>query len=99
MNIFKRIRAQIHSITSGHRLRKQQEELHRQQLRNLRLKLEENIRLNQAQCPHLQGSNPLSEESSELTSIVWHYFNDLTWRGICTTCQRKFVPSDKDFYF
>lgn len=50
-------------------------------------------------CLHLAGCSVLSEWHSDLTAIVWHYYNDKVWRGICLVCQRLFVPEDKDYNY
>jgi hypothetical protein len=53
----------------------------------------------QAECLHIAGCNPLSEEfdSRGRTSIVWHSLNTGEIVGICTNCLRYFFPSDPDY--
>lgn len=53
--------------------------------------------LEQSSCPHLQGSNILSEESGDRTAVLWHRLDNGVWFGICTNCQREFWPEDKDY--
>ena len=69
----------------------------RRQMRALEKRMADAVAARQRECPHLQGCNPLSETYSTMTSIVWHFYDDQVWRGICTVCLRKFVPADKDF--
>lgn len=65
----------------------------------LQERLQAAIKKDQEECPHLQGSSRLSFIPSHLTSIVWHRYNDDIVRGICTNCQRKFVPEDDDYKY
>lgn len=53
----------------------------------------------QDDCPHLQGSAIRGGYTSELTSIVWHTFEDDPdhQKGICTNCQRIFSYTDPDY--
>jgi hypothetical protein len=61
----------------------------------------------QDDCPHLQGcSGPLNLAGSVLgglkTSIIWHTFEDDEKgkpKGVCTNCQRVFLPTDKDYEY
>ena len=75
----------------------------RKQERLLRERQEKSQELEQANCPHIAGSSPLSEcrDIADRTSIVWHRINsdlgDPRDIGICTICQRKFFPEDEDY--
>jgi ElaB/YqjD/DUF883 family membrane-anchored ribosome-binding protein len=53
----------------------------------------------QDNCPHVAGCNPLSEMQDTFgrTSIVWHTLGTGAAVGICTVCQRIFLPEDKDY--
>lgn len=69
----------------------------RESMRKQREKFHADLIASQELCPHLQGSNPLSEMSSQLTSIAPHRLDDGTVIGICTNCLRVFRPGDKDY--
>lgn len=57
------------------------------------------VKAEQDRCPHIAGSNPLSEDRdhSGRTSIVWHITDTGETVGICTNCQREFWPADEDY--
>lgn len=76
---------------------KENEEKQRAAMREMQARIKKNIADEQDACKHLQGSNVLSEKAGSFTSIIWHFFPDKTLRGICTTCQRWFVPTDPDY--
>jgi hypothetical protein len=71
----------------------------RTQMRDQRIKIMENMKLEQASCPHLQGSNPLSDFPSPhgLTSIVQHILDTGEMIGVCTNCGRIFRSCDPDY--
>lgn len=69
----------------------------RKQNRIARERKEANIKADQENCPHLQGSHPLSQKTGEGTSIVKHRLDDNRVVGICTNCLRVFEPTDKDY--
>jgi len=46
-------------------------------------------------CSHLQGD--LGIMAGPKTAIVWHMYDDKVIRGICTQCNRFFVPEDSDY--
>lgn len=50
-------------------------------------------------CDHIAGSNPLSEQRdiAGRTSIAWHRNDVGVEQGICTICQRVFLPHQKDY--
>lgn len=53
----------------------------------------------QEKCPHIAGSNPLSEQTDYhgRTSIVWHTLPTKETVGICLNCQRQFWSTDADY--
>ena len=71
----------------------------RKQMREQRLKIMENMKLEQATCPHLQGSNPLSDFPSPhgLTSFVQHILDTGEMIGVCTNCGRIVRSCDPDY--
>lgn len=63
-----------------------------------REKQERNLQISRDNCPHMQGSNSLSDFAGQLTSIVWHRLDDgITPFGLCTNCGRQFWPDDPDY--
>lgn len=56
-----------------------------------------NVKAEQGSCPHMQGSNALSEFSGQLTAIVQHKTDIGEVVGICTNCIRVFRTSDPDY--
>lgn len=68
-----------------------------EQTRELQERLRRTLELDRANCPHMQGSNALSEEQGTRTSIWWHRLDSGTYWGICSNCQRQFWPSDPDY--
>lgn len=62
-----------------------------------RERLQRDLEASQESCPHLQGSNALSDFSGQLTSIVYHRLDTGAVIGICTNCLRVFKPGDKDY--
>lgn len=71
----------------------------RKQMREQRLKIMEQMKLEQASCPHLQGSNPLSDFPSPhgLTSFVQHILDTGEMIGVCTNCGRIVRSCDPDY--
>jgi hypothetical protein len=71
----------------------------RKQMREQRLKIMEQMKLEQASCPHLQGSNPLSDFPSPhgLTALVQHVLDTGEMIGVCTNCGRIFRSCDPDY--
>lgn len=76
--------------------------------RKLREKQEALVAKVQAECLHVAGANPIGEGVYDIagrSSIVWHRMNpkpgngslDVQDIGICTICQRKFLPEDEDY--
>jgi hypothetical protein len=61
--------------------------------------MEAAVKAAQDQCPHLAGSNPLSDQPDLLnrTSIIWHTSDSSETYGICTNCQRVFHENDADY--
>jgi hypothetical protein len=53
----------------------------------------------QENCPHLAGSNPLSDQSDLLgrTCIIWHTSDVGETFGICSNCQRVFRENEADY--
>lgn len=73
------------------------DETMRQSMREQMKRIREDIAASQDSCPHLQGSNPLSEQSGVLTSIVRHRLDTGEVVGFCTNCTRIFRANDKDY--
>lgn len=64
--------------------------------KSLATRFAQNILDHQNRCTHRAGNYPGSRPHTD-TSIVWHFFDDQVWRGICTGCNRKFIPNDSDY--
>lgn len=73
------------------------DETMRTQMREQSARIAADIRASQDLCPHLQGSNPLSEQPKQTTSIVMHRRDTNDVIGICTNCLRVFKPGDPDY--
>jgi len=71
--------------------------LMRAQMKDVNKRIALNIKASQANCPHFQGSNELSDFQGALTSIVKHYTDTGVAWGICTNCLRQFWPGDPDY--
>lgn len=69
----------------------------RVQMRELKERIDRDIKASQTVCPHFQGSNALSEFQGQQTSIVQHQLDTGIMVGICTNCQRIFMPEDPDY--
>lgn len=71
----------------------------RRQMREQRIKIMEQLKLEQASCPHLQGSNPLSDFPSPhgLTSFVQHILDTGEMIGVCSNCGRVVRSCDPDY--
>lgn len=73
----------------------------REATRKLHERIEADIKASQEICPHMQGSNALSDFQGQLTSIVMHRLDTGLVVGICTNCQRQFFsdrPEDRKFF-
>lgn len=75
------------------------EENARIQAREQMRRQKEDQKYSQSVCPHVAGSNALSElpDTAGRTSIVWHRFDVGDELGICTNCTRIFTPADPDY--
>lgn len=75
------------------------EENARLQAREQSRQQKEALEYSQSVCPHIAGSNQLSElpDTAGRTSIVWHRFDVGDELGVCTNCTRIFKPSDPDY--
>ena len=73
------------------------DQMMRDQMRETNLRIAKNIAASQASCPHMQGSNELSDFQGQLTSIVKHYTDTGVAWGICTNCLRQFWPGQPDY--
>jgi hypothetical protein len=75
------------------------EENARIQAREQMRRQKEDQKYSQSVCPHVAGSNALSElpDTAGRTSIVWHRFDVGDELGICTNCTRIFTPTDTDY--
>lgn len=78
-------------------LQEQNDEAMRRSMREQRERDRVREKISQRNCPHLQGSNPLSDFSSNLTSIVQHVLDSGEMIGICTNCLRVFREGDPDY--
>ena|SRR5271154_7049636 len=76
---------------------KENEKSMRESMRAQRDRLMADIAASQQVCPHLQGSNALSDVSGDRTSIVQHRLDTGAVIGICTNCVRIFKPGDADY--
>lgn len=76
---------------------KENERSMRESMKAQRERLLKDVEASQENCPHLQGSNALSDFSGQLTSIVQHRLDTGAVIGICTNCLRVFKPGDKDY--
>lgn len=74
---------------------KQNEEMMREQMREVNERINHEIELSKSNCPHLQGSNALSEFQGQLGSFVLHQLDTGEVIGICTNCQ-KIIRSTND---
>ena len=79
--------------------KKANEEFTRAQDRKQRIQMQEAIKREQAQCPHIAGCDRLSEMRDPMgrTSIIWHTSDSSETLGICTNCQRIFHENDPDY--
>jgi hypothetical protein len=73
------------------------EETMRKSMREQRKRLEEDLEASKATCPHMQGSNALSDVSGPMTAIVQHRLDTGEVIGICTNCIRVFRQNDPDY--
>jgi hypothetical protein len=77
----------------------QNNELFRAQEKAQQERIELSKKQYQESCEHIVGCNPLSDSKhpSNLTSIIWHRFDNGEDIGLCTNCQRVFRASDPDY--
>lgn len=68
-------------------------------LSELRLRRQRIQLASQTNCPHVAGSNALSEQKDMAgrTSIIWHGLHTGEQIGFCTNCQKQWFPSDPDY--
>ena len=71
----------------------------RDQMREQQKRIAKSILFSQQNCPHMQGSNELSDFQGSLTSIMWHNTDVGVWFGICSNCLREFWPNQSDYNF
>ncbi len=76
---------------------KENDDAMRKSMREVKERIDEQIKASQSVCPHYQGSNELSEFQGSLSSIAKHRLDDGTIIGICTNCLRQFWPGDSDY--
>lgn len=74
---------------------KQNEEMMREQMRDVQERINREIEASKASCPHLQGSNALSEFQGQLGSFILHQLDTTEVIGICSNCQ-KIIRSTND---
>lgn len=67
----------------------------RESMRAVNERINREIELSKETCPHLQGSNALSEFQGQLGSFVLHQLDTGEVIGICTNCQ-KIIRSTND---
>lgn len=79
--------------------KEENEEKFREQMRRQAKAERENLKAARSQCPHIAGSNPLSEfhDQHNRTCIVWHQSPSSEWVGTCLQCQRQFFENDPDY--
>jgi hypothetical protein len=79
--------------------KKANDEFTRAQDRKQRIQMQDAIRREQANCPHIAGCDRLSEMRDPMgrTSIIWHTSDSSETLGICTNCQRIFHENDPDY--
>lgn len=73
----------------------------REAARTMKAKLDAQIEADKETCPHLQGSNALSEFQGQLTSFVLHRLDTGEMVGICTNCQKvisSLNPEDRPLF-
>lgn len=68
----------------------------REQMRVVNERMHQQILSSQELCPHLQGSNELSDFSGSLSSWVIHRLDNGLVIGICTNCQKHIFSNDTD---
>lgn len=79
--------------------KEENEEKFREQMRRQAKQERENLKSSRNICPHIAGSNPLSEFQDQWgrTCIVWHQSPSSEWVGTCLQCQRQFFENDPDY--
>jgi hypothetical protein len=88
----------------GGKIKKPKTKEEKQLAKQMKALAEETKKLKKKQqddCIHTLACNPLSVavDFFNRASIAWHRFDDGIIRGICTNCQRVFLPEDKDYEF
>jgi hypothetical protein len=75
------------------------EKFDREQARKQRQRIEAAVKQAQKDCPHLAGSNSLSDQPDLLgrTCIIWHTSDSSETYGLCLNCQRQFHENDEDY--
>lgn len=76
-------------------LKKENEDMMREQFRESERRKRESLRLSQEFCQHYQGCD--GDRRGELSSWLRHRFDDGVVRGICTNCNRTLTPADPDY--
>ena len=79
----------------------QNEETMRKQMREQRERLNRQLALDRENCPHMQGSNGLSEKQGDAGAFLLHRLDTGEIIGICTNCQkviRSSVAADRQFF-
>lgn len=73
----------------------------RESARKQQERIRQQVEADRDTCPHLQGSNALSEFQGQLTSFVLHRLDTGEMIGICTNCQKlisSLNPEDRPFF-
>jgi hypothetical protein len=74
----------------------QNEEQMRQSSREQRKREIEQTKYSQDNCPHMQGSNALSDRRGDMSAIVMHKLDTGLVIGICTNCIKIFDARNPD---
>jgi hypothetical protein len=81
--------------------REENERRQREQSREAYERIRAEIEASYKTCPHLQGSNALSEFQGQLGSFVLHQLDTGVIVGICTNCQKQIWsnnPEDHEYF-
>jgi hypothetical protein len=72
------------------------ERIMRAQNHDIQERIKREIEASRDTCPHLQGSNALSEFQGQLGSFILHQLDTGVVVGICTNCQKQIWSNSKD---
>ena len=79
--------------------KKQNDEMFKEQERQIALRTKVNVTYAQSVCEHIAGCSALSEQKdiAGRTSFVWHRNDIGVDIGVCTVCQKILRPEDPDY--